>query len=263
MFFNQPIKHAVIVFLVLTAIGISQVQETAYPPPVNLITVPTAGTLVRGSFVVDMRLQRNGSLTTGLAAGLTDRFMFGISYGASQLIGDQKPTPYPRPEANLKYRLIDETTAVPGVAIGLDTQGFGQYHPADSLKRYDVKAYGLYAAASKNWRFILGNTGIHGGINYNFTETTDGDRDLNLFVGADMELNPEFSILLEYNAAMNDNNQSLRSLALNKGGFLNAAVRWTFVQHLHIELEFNNLLFDKDKVDYFNRELKITYIEYF
>ena len=27
--------------------------------------------------------------------------------------------------------------------------------------------------------------------------------------------------------------------------------------------DFNNLLFDNDKVDYFNRELKITYIEYF
>jgi hypothetical protein len=40
-------------------------------------------------------------------------------------------------------------------------------------------------------------------------------------------------------------------------------VRWTFVDHLHIELDFNNLLFDDDKVDYFNRELKITYIEYF
>lgn len=246
--------------------SIGLTQETAYPPPVNLITIPTAGTLVRGSFAVEMRLQKNGSLTAGLAAGLTDRFMFGISYGASQLIGDLEPTPYPRPEANLKYRLIDETTSMPGVAIGLDTQGFGQYHPGDSLKRYDVKAYGLYAAASKNWRFVLGNVGLHGGMNYNFTETTDGDEDINLFVGADLELNPEFSILLEYNAALNDNEKSLESLAINKDGYLNAALRWTFVEHLHIELEFNNLLFDKSdnsKVKYFNRELKITYIEYF
>jgi hypothetical protein len=28
-------------------------------------------------------------------------------------------------------------------------------------------------------------------------------------------------------------------------------------------LDFNNLLFDDEKVDYFQRELKITYIEYF
>ncbi|MBC8402915.1 MAG: hypothetical protein H8E14_15625 [Candidatus Marinimicrobia bacterium] len=260
---NQHLKRNIITVFLLMGFSIGLTQEMVYPPPVNLITIPTAGTLVRGSFAVEMRLQKNGSLTAGLAAGLTDRFMFGISYGASQLIGDLEPTPYPRPEANLKYRLIDETTSLPGVAIGLDTQGFGQYHPGDSLKRYDVKAYGLYAAASKNWHFVLGNAGLHGGMNYNFTEMTDGDEDINLFVGADLELNPEFSILLEYNAALNDNEKPLESLALNKDGYLNAALRWTFVEHLHIELEFNNLLFNKDKVDYFNRELKITYIEYF
>ena len=77
------------------------------------------------------------------------------------------------------------------------------------------------------------------------------------------EFNPELSVLLEWNAALNENNMQSKNLAINKGGYLNAALRWTFVDHLHIELDFNNLLFDNDKVDYFNRELKITYIEYF
>lgn len=262
MYCSRKSKLILPALLLLTGVNLIA-QESMYPPPVNLITVPTAGTLVRGSFAVDLRMQKAGCLTAGLAAGLTDRFMFGLSYGASQLIGDQEPTPYPRPEANLKYRLIDETSKIPGVAIGLDTQGFGQYHPADSLKRYDVKAYGVYAAASKNWHFALGNAGLHGGLNYNFTESSDGDKDVNLFCGFDIELNPEFSILAEYNAALNENDQTVSSLALNKGGYLNAALRWTFVDHLHIELQFNNLLFDEDKVDYFNRELKITYIEYF
>jgi hypothetical protein len=54
-----------------------------------------------------------------------------------------------------------------------------------------------------------------------------------------------------------------QNVAINKGGYLNTAIRWTFVERLHIELDFNNLLFDESKVDYFNRELKITYIEYF
>ncbi|MDP7072691.1 MAG: hypothetical protein QF430_07400, partial [Candidatus Marinimicrobia bacterium] len=67
----------------------------------------------------------------------------------------------------------------------------------------------------------------------------------------------------EYNAAMNENDMTAETIAINRGGYLNAAVRWTFVEHLHIELDFNNLLFDEDKVDYFSRELKITYIEYF
>ena len=78
-----------------------------------------------------------------------------------------------------------------------------------------------------------------------------------------MEVNPELSLLVEYNAALNENDMTAETLALNRGGYLNAAVRWTFVDRLHIEMDFNNLLFDDDKVNYFNRELKIIYIEYF
>jgi len=100
-------------------------------------------------------------------------------------------------------------------------------------------------------------------MSYNFLETSDGDEDPNLFFGLDLEFNPELSVLMEWNAALNENNMQSNRLAINKGGYLNAAVRWTFVDHFHIELDFNNLLFDDDKVDYFNRELKITYIEYF
>jgi len=238
-------------------------QAEGYPPPTNLITIPTAGTLVRGSFSFEMRIQKNGGLSTGLAAGITDRFQFGLSFGANNLIGDDSLQWYPRPEANVKYRIIDETVSMPGISIGINTQGFGAYHAADSLKRYDVKAYGLYLAASKNWKTFLGNLSVHGGMNYNFTETNDGDKDPNLFFGLEMELNPELALLMEYNAALNENDMSARTLALNRGGYLNAAVRWTFVERLHIEIDFNNLLFDENKVDYFNRELKITYIEYF
>ena len=79
----------------------------------------------------------------------------------------------------------------------------------------------------------------------------------------DIELNPEFSVLMEYNAALNENNMTTETLAISRGGYLNAALRWTFVEHLHLELNFNNLLFDEDKVDYFKREIKIIYIEYF
>ena len=94
-------------------------------------------------------------------------------------------------------------------------------------------------------------------------ETNDGDEDLNLFFGLDLELNPEFSILLEYNSALNENDMTAETMSISKGWYLNAAVRWSFVESLHLELDLNNLLFDDDKVDYFKREIKITYIEYF
>ena len=248
-----------IIISILSTFGIAQ----TYPPPTNLVSVPSAGTLVRGSYAMQMRVQKNGGLTSSLSVGITDRFQFGLSFGSANLIGDDSLEWYPRPEANLKYRLIDETTSMPGLSIGLDTQGQGQFNEADTLMRYDVKAMGIYAAASKNWVTPLGNLGLHMGTNYNFTEVNDGDKDINYFFGFDIEFNPELSILLEYNAALNENDMTAKTMSISKGGYLNAAIRWTFVERLHIEMDFNNLLFDNDKVDYFNRELKITYIEYF
>ena len=248
-----------IIISILSTFGIAQ----TYPPPTNLVSVPSAGTLVRGSYAMQMRVQKNGGLTSSLSVGITDRFQFGLSFGSANLIGDDSLEWYPRPEANLKYRLIDETTSMPGLSIGLDTQGQGQFNEADTLMRYDVKAMGIYAAASKNWVTPLGNLGLHMGTNYNFTEVNDGDKDINYFFGFDMEFNPELSILLEYNAALNENDMTAKTMSISKGGYLNAAIRWTFVERLHIEMDFNNLLFDDQKVDYFKRELKITYIEYF
>ena len=248
-----------IIISILSTFGIAQ----TYPPPTNLVSVPSAGTLVRGSYAMQMRVQKNGGLTSSLSVGITDRFQFGLSFGSANLIGDDSLEWYPRPEANLKYRLIDETTSMPGLSIGLDTQGQGQFNEADTLMRYDVKAMGIFAAASKNWVTPLGNLGLHMGTNYNFAEVNDGDKDINYFFGFDMEFNPELSILLEYNAALNENDMTAKTMSISRGGYLNAAIRWTFVERLHIEMDFNNLLFDDEKVDYFKRELKITYIEYF
>ena len=235
----------------------------SYPPPSSLITLPTAGTLQRGSFALEMRIQKFGGLTSSISVGLTDRFQLGISYGSANLIGDDSLIWYPKPETNLKYLLIDESETSPGISLGIDTQGLGKFNSDDSLMRYDTKALGLFAVASKNWVTPLGNLGWHFGSNYNFVETNDNDKDVNFFMGFDIEFNPELSIMLEYNAALNENNMTSKNIAISRGGYLNAGLRWTFVERLHIEMDFNNLMFDKKKVDYFNREIKITYIEYF
>ena len=235
----------------------------SYPPPSSLITLPTAGTLQRGSFALEMRIQKFGGLTSSISVGLTDRFQLGISYGSANLIGDDSLIWYPKPETNLKYLLIDESETSPGISLGIDTQGLGKFNSDDSLMRYDTKALGLFAVASKNWVTPLGNLGWHFGSNYNFVETNDNDKDINFFMGFDIEFNPELSMMFEYNAALNENNMTSKNIAISRGGYLNAGVRWTFVERLHIEMDFNNLMFDKKKVDYFNREIKITYIEYF
>ena len=248
-----------IIALLISIVHLANGQE--YPPPTDLISVPTAGTLMRGSFSMDMRIQDEGGLVLGLSAGITDRFQFGMSFGSPNLIGDENLEWYPRPEAKLKYLIVDENLSMPAFALGLNTQGSGDY--VDTLQRYEIKALGLYGAMSKNWKSPLGNIGLHTGLNYSFLETEDGDSDPNLFFGMDVEFNPEFSFLLEYNSALNENGMTARTMSVSKGGYLNAALRWSFVESLHLELHLNNLLFDDEEVDYFKRELKITYIEYF
>jgi len=248
-----------IIVLLISIVHLVNGQE--YPPPTDLISVPTAGTLMRGSFSMDMRIQDEGGLVLGLSAGITDRFQFGMSFGSPNLIGDENLEWYPRPEAKLKYLIVDENLSMPAFALGLNTQGSGDF--VDTLQRYEIKALGLYGAMSKNWKSPLGNIGLHTGLNYSFLETEDGDSDPNLFFGMDVEFNPEFSFLLEYNSALNENGMTARTMSVSKGGYLNAALRWSFVESLHLELHLNNLLFDDEEVDYFKRELKITYIEYF
>ena len=248
-----------IIVLLISIVHLVKAQE--YPPPTDLISVPTAGTLMRGSFSMDMRIQDEGGLVLGLSAGITDRFQFGMSFGSPNLIGDENLEWYPRPEAKLKYLIVDENLSMPALALGLNTQGSGDF--VDTLQRYEIKALGLYGAMSKNWKSPLGNIGLHTGLNYSFLETEDGDSDPNLFFGIDVEFNPEFSFLLEYNSALNENGMTARTMSVSKGGYLNAALRWSFVESLHLELHLNNLLFDDEEVDYFKRELKITYIEYF
>ena len=248
-----------IIVLLISVVHLVDGQE--YPPPTDLISVPTAGTLIRGSFSMDMRIQDEGGLVLGVSAGISDRFQFGMSFGSPNLIGDENLEWYPRPEAKLKYLIVDENLSMPAFALGLNTQGSGDF--VDTLQRYEIKALGLYGAMSKNWKSPLGNIGLHTGLNYSFLETEDGDSDPNLFFGMDVEFNPEFSFLLEYNSALNENGMTARTMSVSKGGYLNAALRWSFVESLHLELHLNNLLFDDEEVDYFKRELKITYIEYF
>jgi len=132
------------------------------------------------------------------------------------------------------------------------------------LERYDIKAIGVYLVASKNWR-ALGNFGGHLGISKNFWEDAQNDDDLNVFFGFDKDVTPTISLFAEYNAALDDNDYELKDISFGQGrGYLNAGLRWYISPSLRMEIDFNDILLNKDdQVNYVNRELKIIYSEYF
>jgi len=247
-------------------------SQSEHPfPPLELVTVPTAGTMPRGSYSLESLLAKEGSIITKLAVGFTDSFTFGVSFGLQNFIGEDKPSlNRPTPEVQIKYRVFDETEIYPALTYGLDTQGRGKYISEQNglesgnttIERYEQKAWGMYLVLSKNWD-IFGNCGVHVGLNKNYWEISDGDKDVNLFIGVDKEINRSFSILLEYDAALNDNDYRLNDLSFGKGkGYLNAGLRWTIANNFLVEINLNNINKNTD-ASYTNRQIKIIYSEIF
>ena len=257
----------------LCNIGWSQIEQPY--PPLNLVSIPTAGTLPRGSFTLESLLVTDGGMIPRLSVGFTDNFSFGVSFGVQNLIGGNKPSiNKTTPEVQIKYRIFDESEKMPALVYGLDTQGRGLYHAVDSisthgisdstvtLNRYDQKAWGMYIVMSKNWNF-LGNLGLHAGISKSLSENDDGDKDPNVFFGFDKELNRSFSFLVEYDAALNDDDHTLNDITFGRGkGYLNAGIRWAMSPNLMLEINFNDINQNTD-AEYTNREVKVMYSESF
>ena len=265
-----------LLFLIISNIGWAQIDQPY--PPLNLVSIPTAGTLPRGSFTFESLVIKNGGIVSRLSVGFTDNFSFGVSYGVQNLIGDAKPSiNKTTPEVQLKYRVFDESNKMPALVYGLDTQGRGTFHGIDSIKsindttvtynRYDQKAWGMYMVISKNWN-LFGNLGFHAGISKSISENDDRDNDLNYFFGFDKELNRSFSLLVEYDAALNDNLTeddygAIKKITFGRGkGYLNAGVRWAISSNLMLEVNFNDIN-QNTEAEYTNREIKVMYSESF
>ncbi len=203
--------------------------------PRFVVDMPTAGMLEKGSFAVDVDFYQEGGVLTGLSAGIFERLTFGVSYGGSRLLGREEATMDPLPGVTIKVRLLDESVALPALAIGFDSQGKDGYLKA--LERYAVKSPGLYAAVSKNY-LLLGYLSLHGGVNYSF-ENADEDRSFNVYAGAEKTIGPFLSLLTEYNLAMNDNS----GRAIGRGrGYLNVALKWSFAGAVTLGINFKDLL---------------------
>jgi len=220
-----------------------------------LIDLPTAGTLERGSFALNMRMFANGGLLGEVAVGVTPRFMFGISYGGENVIGVGEVNWNPDPGIQARLRIIDENFAMPAVTVGFNSQGFGPYDK--TFRRYKTKSRGLFVTASKNYAFFY-NLGLHGGINYSL-ENDDNDDDVNLFFGADLSFNREFRLMLEYDLARNDNRNDTR---FGSGkGYVNTGLQWLFSNRLFLQFNMKNVF--KNGPESVTREIQIGYFEYF
>ncbi len=225
----------------------------------HVIHTPSAGVLKNGQYRIDVRNFSDGGLHFGVAMGLFNRFMFGVSYGGLGLIGYGDPEWNDLPGMIVKYRIIEESQSLPALSVGFDMQGRG-FWSADS-QRYQFKAPGAFAAVSRNWMSPYGRFGVHGGVNYNTIED-DGQQTLDGFAAIDFSLNEQLTLLAEYDFALDDN---LPDGAFGEGkhGYLNMGIRMTFAQSLVIEVDAVDLFNTSAASSGFGRELKIVYVETF
>jgi hypothetical protein len=239
----------------------AQAEEAVQPVPQRmLVDCPTAGLLPRGSFDVDLRLFPGGGALGAISVGLTDRLLLGVSYGGEKIISDEKVEWFPQPGVSVRYRLIEENFALPALALGFDSQGYGAYVETDSLARYEVKSKGFYWVASKNYRILGTPMGLHLGANYSL-EDDDGDDEPSVFLGLDKSFNEEFEVAVEYDFAFNDDKKLSN---FGKGnGYLDLALRWSFGDRLTLEFDFMNLTENRRHVEYLSRQVRIVYLEYF
>lgn len=217
----------------------------------TLIDIPTAGILQQGEAEITAKIYKDNGLLIGTRVGLFPRFMFGVNYGAEEIVGDADPQWHDRVEFNAKVRLLDESNQLPAIAIGYDSQGHGRYDK--SQKRYDIKSKGVYLTASKNF-FLFGNLGIHGGINYSL-ETEDKDDEPNLFTGFDKTIGDMVVLLAEYDTGWNDNEADL----VKGRGFFNASINLHFTEALILKVSFYDLMLNLKDTQGCDRSITLIY----
>ena len=215
----------------------------------TLIDTPTAGILQQGEAEISAKIYKNNGLLIGTRVGLFPRFMFGVNYGAEEIVGNEDPQWHDRVEFNAKIRLLDESNKLPAIAIGYDSQGHGNYNN----HRYDIKSKGVYLTASKNF-FLFGNIGIHGGLNYSL-ENEDNDDEPNIFVGFDKTIGDMIVLLAEYDTGWNDNEADF----VKGRGFFNASVDLHFTEALILKVSFYDLMLNNIHTQGCDRSITLLY----
>ena len=225
---------------------------------VRLVDSPTAGLVDKGRFAVDLRLFSGGGLIGQVDAGLLRRLSIGLAFGGKGVIGAGEIEWYPRVEAAARYRVIEESTGMPALTAGWDTQGYG----AHSHGRYEADSKGIYLAASKNYGTAFGQLGFHGGLSWSIEEDAGG---LSGWLGADKRINEEIFFIAEYDVARASGDDSW---AWNLG-YVNGGAHWSPIPSLRLGFLLKNILRNGDREvpggpsAEMSREIAVRYSEAF
>jgi hypothetical protein len=222
--------------------------------PRFIVDLPTAGMPGSGAMAVDAEIYQQGGMQLGMTYGIFSWWSVGVFYGGANIIGSESPVMNPLPGFELRFRALNETLFLPALLFGFNSQGHGGYLKA--LDRYVYKSPGIFMVLSKNYQ-MLGFLSIHGGVAYTL-ERADGNRNADVYMGAEKTLGPFLSFLGEYDMALNDNASG------GKGrGYLNLGVRCTLGGGLTLGICARDLLKNNREVGAVNRVATLEFVHAF
>jgi hypothetical protein len=237
-----------LLLLLLTIFTISLFAET-----IQEVSVPTAGLLQKGEAKIYTKIYKENGMIVGASVGFFDGFMFGVSYGAEQIVGDQNPEWHDKVDFNAKLRILDESLNSPALVVGFDSQGHGKYYK--DADRYDIKSKGFYSTVSKNFN-LLGLFGIDGGLNYSLENQTDGKK-LNMYAGCYKTIGKKITTFAEYDFAFNDKGDS--ELNGNGSGYFNVAGQLNINEQFSIKVMAHDVFKNRPNAQSFDRAIQINY----
>lgn len=249
-------------------------EESYFNKPIRIIDMPTASILRGGSFRAGTRMYEHGGLLASLSAGISNKVMFGVSFGGLDIIGNaQKITWNPMPGVHFVYRISEESMRMPAIVLGFDSQGYGPYYPAskspvpdstgqvsipasypnyeDMYDRYHFKSRGFYCVVSKGYASFI-NTGLHAGISYSIEKGEGENLSPTIFMSGDIHFIRDLALLIEYDFALDDSKYYPR-------GLLNMGLRWAFGKNMFFDFDLQNMLGSIDGQTDYRRIIKLTY----
>jgi len=249
-----------VVILVSVALACGYEMDT-------IVDAPTAGILQKGETDIFTELYKDNGLLLGVRVSVVERLMFGVSYGAENIVGNEEPEWHDQVEFYFKWRVMDEKPKIPALALGYDSQGHGRfYEEQDStgatIRRYDIKSKGFFIVGSMNFNF-LGNLGLHLGGNYSMEDDNDGSH-VNVYTGLDKTLGDIAVLSVEYDLAINENENWLETITDEQveyfdRGYLNAGLGVYFSQNLYLQVKFNDLLKTRGDTIAADRSIRMKY----
>jgi hypothetical protein len=251
-------KSPGVVLVAAVCLALSGMASAQILEDVSVVSSPTASVLPHGGYLLQGSLGSGSSVILGLKVGFFDRFLLGASYGFQDFIGRGGMEANDKPGFEARLRVVEESEPGPALAVGVNTQGEGVY--VEGAERYERKSMGAYAVLSKNYR-LIGDFSIHAGVNYSFENRDEGGVDA--FGGFVLEVIKGFSILLDYDPALDDNDGGVATHLTHGRGYLDGGLRFDYRDNLRFKILFRDLLDNFYPEAGVERSIEIFYLNSF